>query len=192
MSTIITSYYCSCSTCTQIRTKQSKYSRYINSFRLFFTCFSCLSSKQQQTFTDMKPSTITFRDMDITNKHCSKHDVMIKASRPNFSRQRNQLVRQRVKEANQRWRRMSILSTNLTDFILKNKDLIPFCMDCYENFSLLTFDLCHMCITTAINYQQRRMFPDESRTLSRISSVENEDYISEEMLSFSTNPIQIE
>ncbi|CAF0761147.1 unnamed protein product [Adineta ricciae] len=188
MSRIITSYYCSCSTCTQIRNEQPKSRRYLNSLRSFFNRFCCLSSQyQQQTFNEIKPSTITFRDMDITNKHCSKHDVMIKASRPNFSRHRNELVRQRVKQANQRWRRMSVLPANLTDFILKNIDLIPFCTDCYENFSPLVFDLCRACITTSLDYQQRFANNDENQTMSRMSSME--DYLSEEKSSFSTSHV---
>jgi hypothetical protein len=100
-------------------------------------------------------STITFRDTDITNKHCSKHDVLVKATRPNFSRIKNEEVRQRVKEANQRWTRMSILPTNLIDFIFQNKDLIPLCNTCYENLSPTTFNLCYTCITTLIHYHQQ-------------------------------------
>ncbi|CAF1312309.1 unnamed protein product [Rotaria sordida] len=157
----IKSYYCSCSTCTQIRNEQPKHYRYINLFRYLFTCTCCSSKRKliiekQQKFSSLnnsRISTITFRDIDITNKHCSKHDVMIKASRPYFSKIKNQELRQRVKDANHRWTRMSILPANLIDFIFKNKDFIPLCTICYENLSLLEFNLCHRCINTLINYQ---------------------------------------
>jgi hypothetical protein len=161
MSTTI-EYYCSCSTCTQVRNEQPKHYRYLNSFRYFLTCSSCvpktkLPIENSQTFSSLnnsRTSTITFRNTDITNKHCSKHDVLIKASRPNFSKNKTEQLRQRVKDANQRWTRMSILPSNLIDFIFKNKDFIPLCTICYENLSLSIFNLCHTCITTLINYQR--------------------------------------
>ena len=53
---------------------------------------------------------------------------------------------------------MSILPANLIDFIFLNKDFIPLCTICYENLSLSTFNLCHPCITTLINYQQTNTF----------------------------------
>ena len=34
---------------------------------------------------------------------------------------------------------------------LPNKDFIPLCTTCYENLSPLSFNICHMCITTSIN-----------------------------------------
>ncbi len=152
MSRTITSY-CSCSTCTQIRNEQPKHYRYINYLRDLFTCSFCLPKRK--LMMESRMSTITFRDTDITNKHCSKHDVLVKATRPNFSRIKNEEVRQRVKEANQRWIRMSILPTNLIDFIFENKDLIPLCSICYENLSPTTFNLCYTCITTLIHYHQQ-------------------------------------
>jgi len=208
MSTRIT-YYCSCSTCTQLRNEQPKHYRYLNAFRSFLTCLCCLSKRKliienQQTFSsinDTKLSTITFREIDITNKHCSKHDVMIKASRPHFSKMKNEELRQRVKEANQRWTRMSILPANLLDFIFKNKDFIPLCTICYDNLSPLTFNICHTCITTSINYQQqlnisRSDIEDDENSLSSIPNTtlsnHNEENISEEIESFSIDCIEDE
>jgi hypothetical protein len=132
-------------------------------------------------------STITFRYTDINNKHCSKHDVLVKATRPNFSRIKNEEVRQRVKEANQRWTRMSILPTNLIDFILQNKDLIPLCSDCYENLSPTTFNLCYTCITTLINYHQQ-LNVLQTHSLPHMESVSEEfeefflDYLQQESI----------
>lgn len=155
-------YYCSCSTCTQIRNEKPNYSRYKNPFRYLLACACCSSDNQftmenHQTYSPInnsRMSAITFRDTDINNKHCSKHDVMIKASRPYFSKYQSKQLRQRVKDANQRWKRMSTLPANFIDFIFKNKDFIPLCSICYENLSLLEFNLCHRCITTLINYQK--------------------------------------
>ncbi len=157
MSRTIT-YYCSCSTCTQIRNEQPKHYRYINSIRYLLTCSFCLPKRKliiENSPTFSRISTITFRDIDITNKHCSKHDVMAKASRPYLSKIKNKEVRQRVKDANQRWTRMTNLPTNFLDFIFKNKDFIPLCTICYENLSPTTFNLCYTCITTLSNYQQQ-------------------------------------
>jgi hypothetical protein len=80
---------------------------------------------------------------------------MAKASRPYLSKIKNKEVRQRVKDANQRWTRMTNLPTNFLDFIFKNKDFIPLCTICYENLSPTTFNLCYTCITTLSNYQQQ-------------------------------------
>jgi hypothetical protein len=163
------SYYCSCSTCTQIRNEQPKHYRYINSLRYFLTRVSCIPQKKRFSSTyNSRTPTITFRDTDITNKHCSKHDVMIKASRPNFSKLKNEELRQRVKDANQRWTRMSVLPANLIDYIFQNQDFMPLCRTCYRNLSLLTFNLCHMCLTNIINYQQQ--IQNERKTLSIISN----------------------
>ena len=73
-------------------------------FVLYYHVLACLSKRKliienQQTFSslnDTKIPTITFRDIDITNKHCSKHDVMVKASRPHLSKIKNEELRQRV------------------------------------------------------------------------------------------------
>ncbi|CAF0756267.1 unnamed protein product [Adineta steineri] len=192
MSTTIT-YYCSCSACTKIRNKQPKHYRSLNLFRYLLICTCCSSRSKlildnQSNFSsinDTKTSTITFRDIDITHKHCSKHDVLVKASRPHISRIKHEELRQRVKDANQRWTRMSILPANLIDFIFINKDSIPFCTICYENLSPLTFDLCHKCITTAINYK------NTLSTMSTITvftnSIEN---VSDEIESYSIDYIE--
>jgi len=185
MSRTIT-YYCSCSTCTQIRNEQPKHYRYINSIRYLLTCSFCLPKRKliiENSPTFSRISTITFRDIDITNKHCSKHDVMAKASRPYLSKIKNKEVRQRVKDANQRWTRMTNLPTNFLDFIFKNKDFIPLCTICYENLSPTTFNLCYTCITTLINYQQ------QLNTLEIISNTNNEN-ISEEIEPFFINYFQ--
>ncbi|CAF0728434.1 unnamed protein product [Rotaria sp. Silwood1] len=194
------SYYCSCSTCTQIRNEQPKHYRYMNLFRSLLAC-TCYSSKRkliiekQQTFSSLnnpRISTITFRDIDITNKHCSKHEVMVKASRPYFSKIKNQELRQRVKDANQRWTRMSTLPANFIDFIFKNKDFIPLCTICYENLSLLEFNLCHTCIRTLIHYQQTNIslltIDNDKNTVSIIPNTtifnHNEENISQELEKF--------
>ncbi|CAF2104910.1 unnamed protein product [Rotaria magnacalcarata] len=199
------SSYCSCSTCTEIRNDKPKHSRYTNLLRYLLVC-SCCSSKNKLMLADHQTScssldnsrisAITFRDVDVSNKHCSKHDVMIKASRPYFSKFKNEELRQRVKDANQRWKRMSILPANFIDFIFKNKDFVPLCTICYENLSLLQFNLCHRCITTSINYQQliqqatvsQSIIEDDRNTLSTISNTTilnyDEDSDSEELEEF--------
>jgi len=108
---------------------------------------------------------------------------MVKASRPHLSKIKNEELRQRVKDANQRWTRMTNLPTNLLDFVFKNKDFIPLCTICYENLSPTTFNLCYTCITTLINYQQ------QLNTLEIISNTNNEN-ISEEIEPFFINYFQ--
>ncbi len=193
MSRTIT-YYCSCSTCTQIRNEQPKHYRYINFIRYFFKC-SCFLPKRKLMIEN--PSTITFREIDITNKHCSKHDVMVKAPRPHLSKMQNEELRQRVKEANQRWTRMSILPTNLIDFIFQNKDLLPICRICYENLSPTTFNLCYRCITILINYQQQIdtsqfIIHHPNRNTLSISSNSNDENVSEEIEQFYLDYLQQE
>lgn len=158
MSTTLT-FYCSCSTCRQIRNYQPKHYRYFNFLYDLLTCSRCLpkrryNSRDSSTFSRM--TTIKFRDVDITNKHCSKHVVLAKASRPNLTRLQHEELRQRVRDANQRWRLMSVLPTDFIDFIYVNKDFLPLCTVCYENLSPTTFNLCLNCITTLVTYQQRR------------------------------------
>lgn len=149
--------YCSCPTCTQIRNEQPRHYRYLHSIRDFLQCCSCLPRRRIILEKSRTPinyntrlSTITFREIDITNKHCSKHDVMIKASRPQLSRLQNEELRERVREANLRWTRMSILPANLIEFIFYHKDCLPLCPICYENLSTLVFNLCHRCIRNVL------------------------------------------
>jgi hypothetical protein len=114
---------------------------------------------------------------------------------------KNEELRQRVKEANQRWTRMTILPAHLLDFIFKNKDFIPLCTICYDNLSPLTFNICHTCITTSINYQQqlnvsRSDIEDDENSLSSIPNTtlsnHDEENISEEIESFSIDCIEDE
>ena len=163
--------YCSCSTCTQIRNEQPKHHRYFNSFRCLLACSHCLPQREfimERTFASLESnariSTITFRDTDVTNKHCSKHDVMIKPTRPHLTRLQNEELRQRVKSANQRWTRMSILPANLIDFTFQNKDLIPLCALCYDNLSALIFNLCHGCIANLVHFKEEFRPTDSSKS----------------------------
>ena len=130
------------------------------------------------------PSTITFRDTDITNKHCSKHDVMVKATRPNFSSMRNEELRQRVKDANQRWIRMSILPVYLIDFLMENQSFIPLCSKCDENLSSTIFNLCFICIRNLIDYHEQ-FHRNALQILSEQANAEHYffDYLSEESMS---------
>lgn len=189
MSRTIT-FYCSCSTCTQIRHEQPKYYRYFNHLRYLFTCSSCLPQRQiifETPSTFSRISTITFRDTDITNKHCSKHDVMIKATRPNFSSMKNEELRQRVKDANQRWTRMSILPLYLIDFLLEYQSYLPLCSQCDEQLSSSMFNLCLTCIRNLINSHEQF----HRHALPILSEDDNEnhcehyfiDYLSEESMS---------
>jgi hypothetical protein len=156
------SSYCSCSTCKQIRNEQPKHYRYLYSLRNCFAFCHCLSrrrsifevrlsSSSSPTARTQRLTTITFRDIDITHKHCSKHDVMVKASRSHLSREQIETLRQRVNDANQRWTRMSRLPVNLIEFIFDEKDSLPLCHICYENLSMLTFNLCHVCIRNVLH-----------------------------------------
>lgn len=133
------------------------------------------------------PSTITFRDMDITNKHCSKHDVLVKATRPNMTSMRNDELRQRVKDANQRWTRMSILPIYLIDFLMENQPFIPLCSKCDENLSSTIFNLCLTCIRNLIDYHEQfhRHALQSLAEESRHHNAEHYfiDYLSEESMS---------
>lgn len=167
------SFYCSCSTCTQVRNEEPKHYRYLHSLREFFTCSLCVPRRailSDTTFhsltTDRRLSTITFRDIDITHKHCSKHEVMIKASRPHLSKIQNEEIRQRVREANQCWTRMSILPGYLIEYIFNQKDFLPLCSMCYENLSRLKFSLCHRCLRRILHYSERLQPSVTSRSIS--------------------------
>ena len=171
--------YCSCPTCTQIRNEQPKHYRYLHSIRDFLQCCSCLPRRRVILEKSRSPirynsrlSTITFREIDVTNKHCSKHDVMIKASRPHLSKLQSEELRQRVKEANLRWTRMSILPASLVEFIFHQKDFLPLCHVCYENLSNLVFNLCHRCIRTVLHSG-----PQLESMLASISTVQEETQI---------------
>ena len=167
--------HCSCSICTQIRNERPKLYRYFDSFRCLRACLHCLPQREfimERTFASLEStariSTITFRDADIVNKHCSKHDVMIKPTRPHLTRLQNEELRQRVRSANQRWTRMSILPANLIDFTFQNKDLIPLCTLCYDDLSALIFNLCHGCIANLVH------FKEELRSTDSFKSTVNE------------------
>lgn len=185
MSRLQTSY-CSCSTCTQLRNEQPKYYRYVHSLREIFFCKFCFPNRRiisKENFDKIeenrRSSTISFRDIDITHKHCSKHDVMVKASRPQLSKLQNDELRQRVKDANQRWTRMSILPSTLIEFTFDRKDSLPLCSDCYENLSTMTFNLCHNCIRNLIQMKSR--FQTEPLSISiineetKILSIDDDD-----------------
>ena len=171
------SFYCSCSTCTQIRNEQPKHYRYLHSLRELFTCSFCVPRRRIISEQSLRPihsnrrlSTITFRDIDITNKHCSKHDVMVKASRPHQSKLQLEEIRQRVREANRCWTRMSILPVHLIEYIFDQKETLPLCSLCHENLSRLKFNLCHRCLRRII-YSERQIQsistnPDEIQILS--------------------------
>lgn len=185
MSRTIT-FYCSCSTCTQIRHEQPKYYRYFNHLKDLFTCISCLPQRQiifETPSTYSRHSTITFRDIDITNKHCSKHDVMVKATRPNFSSMKNEELRQRVKDANQRWTRMSILPLYLIDFLLEYQSYLPICSICHEQLSSSMFNLCLICIRNLINSHEQ--FHRNASTILPENDSEHYfiDYLSDESMS---------
>lgn len=159
MSTLQRSY-CSCPTCTQLRSEKPKYYRYIQSFRDLFMCYSCFPNRRiefnrqfDSIETSARSSTISFRDIDITHKHCSKHEVLAKATRPNLTRIQNEQLRQRVRDANQRWTRMSILPSNLIEFIYDHKERVPLCSTCQSSLSKMTFNLCHSCIRTLIAFK---------------------------------------
>jgi hypothetical protein len=109
---------------------------------------------------------------------------MAKASRPHLSKIKNEELRQRVKDANQRWTRMSILPKNLIDFIFKNKDILPLCSICYENLSPTTFNICYTCIITLINYQKQL---NSSRLVIKTYNDEN---LSEEIGQFFIDYLQ--
>lgn len=146
------SFYCPCSTCRQVRNQEPKHYRYLHSLREFFSCSFCVP--QQRILTEAtfhSPSTITFRDIDVTHKHCSKHEVMVKASRPHLSKYQHEEIRQRVREANLYWTRMSILPANLIEFIFNQKESLPLCPICYENLSQLRFNLCHRCLRRVLH-----------------------------------------
>ena len=166
-------FYCSCSTCTQVRNEEPKHYRYLYSLREFFSCSLCVPRRRilsepalQPLSTDRRLSTITFRDVDITHKHCSKHEVMVKATRPHLSKYQNEEIRQRVREANQCWTRMSILPVYLIEYIFEQKDFLPLCSMCYGNLSTLKFNLCHRCLRRILHYSQRIEYSVTSRSLS--------------------------
>lgn len=158
------SFYCSCSICTQVRNEEPKHYRYLHSLREFFSCSSCIPRQEEilnestsfhSPSTNRRLATITFRDIDITHKHCSKHEVLVKASRPHFTKNQNEEIRQRVREANQCWTRMSILPVYLIEFIFDQKDFLPLCSMCFENLSKLKFSLCHRCLRRILHYSDR-------------------------------------
>ncbi|CAF0873808.1 unnamed protein product [Didymodactylos carnosus] len=173
--TQISRNYCSCATCTQIRNEQPRIYRYLNYLRTIITC-SCCCPPNIDTHVYLNSDSqrsIRFRDSDVDHKHCSRHEVMVKPMKIKFSKSKLQEIKLRVKEANSRWKRMSLIPPNIIELIIQNIAFLPLCNKCRTHITTTSINLCETCIKNITDYRYELELMKNSSTSTMSEEIEH-------------------